>query len=91
MQAGGPWRVHSLRPRSVAGTPDPEKGWPNALGRKVSVRLRLHGDPNHSHTEALGVVRSVREAEGGFDIELVTRSGRDVSFTSADVTHVKVF
>ena len=50
--------------RDGAGT-----GWTDRLGRKVSVRYRLHGDPEHPFSEAVGVVASVT-ADG--DTEIVT-------------------
>jgi len=61
------------------------------LGRKVSIRLRLHGDPQHPFSEAIGVVMSV-ETEGGEEfVSLVTKRAETVRIASSDVLAASVF
>lgn len=56
------------------------------------MRFRLHGDPAHDYSEAVGVVRSVGTSPGGrSEVSVTARSGATVSFLASDVTHVKVF
>jgi hypothetical protein len=83
------------RLRSAASsTADPGRAgpaWKDRLGRKVSVRYRLAGDPVHPFSEAVGVVASVT-AEG--DSEIVTvidRKGRAVAIPAPDLLAFKVF
>jgi hypothetical protein len=77
----------------VAARPDlGPKGWRATLGRKISVRYRLSGDPQHGHSEAVGVVSSVAgDSKDDIEVRLVTRRGLTVSFAARDVTHLKVF
>jgi hypothetical protein len=83
------------RLRSAASsTVDPRRGgtaWKDRLGRKVSIRYRLHGDPAYPFSEAVGVVASVT-ADGDTEIvTLIDRKGRAVAIAAPDLLAVKVF
>ncbi|MGH2807289.1 MAG: hypothetical protein ACRDKT_08435 [Actinomycetota bacterium] len=64
-----------------------ETEWDRLLGRKVSVRFRLHDDPAHPFSEAIGVVMSVEEGV----VTLVNKRGEERKFPVADVLTAKVF
>jgi uncharacterized protein (DUF302 family) len=49
--------------------------WSGHLGRKVSVRYRLHGDPVHPFSEAVGVVASVATDGGAEVVTIIDRRG----------------
>jgi hypothetical protein len=56
-----------------------EQRWRSLLGRKVSVRFKLTGDPDHPFSETIGVVMSVKTDETGTSrVAIVDRRG-DVS------------
>ena len=61
--------------------------WLQLLGRKVSVRFRLHDDPAHPFSEAIGVVMSVEDGV----VTLVNKRGESRSFAIEDVLASKVF
>ena len=61
--------------------------WEELLGRKVSVRYRLHDDPAHPFSEAIGVVMSVEDDI----VSIVNKRGETRSFPIADVLASKVF
>lgn len=67
-----------LRRRSAASkrpnAPFSSAEWHGHLGRKVSVRYRLRGESMYGHTEVVGVVQSVSDAEGG-KVTIVDRRG----------------
>jgi hypothetical protein len=65
--------------------------WRMLLGRKVSIRYRLHGDPDHSFSEAIGVVMSVADSDRGEQITIVTRRGAEVVVGAEDVLAQKTF
>jgi hypothetical protein len=66
--------------------------WKSFLGRKVSMRLRHHGDPEHPFTEAIGVVQSVRtDADGAARLVIVDRRGAEHVHALADVLAAKIF
>jgi hypothetical protein len=46
--------------------------WRSLLGRKVSVRYRLHSDPSHRFSEAIGIVASVTDTTVG----IINRRGQ---------------
>jgi hypothetical protein len=51
------------------------------IGRKISVRYRLHDDPEHPHSEAVGMVASV----GDGVVSVVNRRGEMSVFAIDDV------
>jgi hypothetical protein len=63
--------------------------WRKLLGRKLSMRLRNHGDPAHPFTEAIGVVQSVRDEDAA--VVVVDRRGQAHEFALRDVLAAKVF
>jgi hypothetical protein len=73
--------VHSERVRTNATE------WNRLLGRKVSVRYRLHDDPDHPFSEAIGVVMSVEDDI----VQIVTKRGETRSVPIDDVLASKVF
>ena len=77
------------RRRSAAASSRPE--WPQLLGRKISIRYRLHGDPEHPFSEAIGVVSSVEQNERGSSITIVTRRGASIEVATDDVLALKEF
>ncbi len=65
--------------------------WKPLLGRKVSLRYRLH-DPQHPYSEVIGVVSAVRSDPSGDQIvSILTRSGETKQIAAADVTATKLF
>jgi hypothetical protein len=63
--------------------------WRARLGRKVSLRFKLHGDPEHAFSEAIGMVASV-EGEGlPATIAVVNRRGETTVFAAGDVIATK--
>ena len=66
--------------------------WRRYLGRKVSLRYRLHGDAEHPFSEAVGMVASVRaEPERRAEIDVVNRRGVASTVPLDDVMAAKVF
>ena len=61
------------------------------LGRKVSIRYKLHGDPAHPFSEAIGVVQAVRHGDAPPSVELLSRRGEVVTVAISDVLAAKVF
>ena len=71
---------------------EPPEDWTEHLGSKVSIRYRIQGDPDHSFSEAVGVVQSATEdADGRVVVTIVDRRGSVVAVDAADVTAAKVF
>ena len=64
---------------------EPALPWRDLLGRKVSIRYRLHDDPEHPFSEAIGVVMSVDGAERTEQITIMTRKGTEVVVVADDV------
>ena len=72
--------------------PSSEREWKKHLGRKVSLRYRLHGDPSHPFSEAIGLVQSVGAGEDGVvRVTIVNRRGEVTSVVTSDVLAAKVF
>jgi hypothetical protein len=71
--------------------PAPPQDWGALLGRKVSIRFVLRGDPEHPFSEAVGVVQGVRRGGRSDRIEILKRDGRIVSVEARDVLAAKVF
>jgi hypothetical protein len=65
--------------------------WPGRLGRKVAVRYRLHGDPLHPFSEAVGVVAAVTADGGAEVVTIIDRRGKAISIPAPDLLAVKVF
>ena len=65
--------------------------WKSLLGRKVSVRFRLRGDPDHPFSEAIGVVMAVDPSDGEETIKILTRRGDEVVVAASDVLARKTF
>jgi hypothetical protein len=61
------------------------------LGRKVSLRYRLHDDPQHPFSEAIGVVSSVAGDPGEQELTVLSRRGGATRVAVADVLAAKVF
>lgn len=70
---------------------DKDLPWKELLGRKVSIRYRLHGDPDHPFSEAIGVVMSVEPSDQGEQITIVTRKGAELVVGAGDVLARKTF
>jgi hypothetical protein len=65
--------------------------WSEQLGRKVSVRYRLHGDPIHPFSEAVGVVASVATDRDAQVVTIIDRRGKAIAIPAPDLLAVKVF
>lgn len=74
--------------RLPPGSPD---GWRALLGRKISIRYALTGDPEHPFSEAIGVVASVTGEGGTTTIALVDRRGATKEIAASSVLQGKVF
>lgn len=71
--------------------PAPPSDWRPLLGRKVSIRYRLHGD-EYPFSEAIGVLQKVDETpDGRARLEILTTRGDVVTVMSADVLAAKIF
>ena len=70
---------------------DTDLPWRELLGKKVSIRYRLHGDPEHPFSEAIGVVMSVEPSDQSERITIVTRKGAEVVVGAEDVLAQKTF
>ena len=81
-----PWRAPSLPPRSAAANKSAAE-WQELLGRKVSLRYRLHGDPDHPVSEAIGVVMFV----GRDEVSIMTRRGAVTVVPLSDIVAAKTF
>lgn len=66
---------------------EPPDDWKPLLGRKVSIRYRLHNDPEHPFSEAIGIVQSVH----GQRIEITNRRGQIAAIDTSDVLAAKIF
>ena len=90
------WRVRSPPLRSAASSferlppPTPER-WRALLGRKISIRYALTGDPENPFSEAIGVVSGLGESPQGQTVEVLTRTGALVAIPIRDVLAGKVF
>ena len=69
----------------------PVEDWKPHLGRKVSLRYKLH-DSDHPFSEAIGVVASVRSGPSGAQVlDVLTRSGETRSVPVDDIVASKLF
>ena len=65
--------------------------WKPHLGRKVSLRYKLH-DSEHPFSEAIGVVSGVEtDATGKQTLAVLTRSGETRSVPVDDIVASKLF
>jgi hypothetical protein len=68
-----------------------EAVWRGLLGSRVSIRYRLHEDPAHPHSEAVGVVQSVElDASGVARLRIVNRRGELRDVPVQDVLAAKI-
>ncbi len=77
------------RQRSAAASSHTE--WRTLLGKKISIRFRLHDDPVHPFSEAVGVVSGVEQSEHASRITILTRQGTTVEVATDDVLALKEF
>ena len=78
--------------RNAANSPTTPEEWSKHLGRKISIRYKLHDDPAHGFSEAIGVVQSVRPNEAGVaELGILTRQGETKRVPVADVLAAKLF
>ena len=74
--------------RPVAEPPD---DWRLLIGRRVSVRYALRGDPEHPFSEAVGTVGSVEGEGRRSTITIFTKRGDRIVIRAGDVLAAKVF
>ena len=66
--------------------------WKPHLGRKVSLRYKLHDDTEHPFSEAIGVVASIgTDDDGKQTLAVLTRSGGTRSVPVDDIVASKLF
>ena len=85
-----PWRARSRPPRSAAARSNSEADWRRAIGRKVSLRYRLHGDAEHRFSEAVGFVQSV-DKDDFVRVSIVNRRGELTQVRLEDIEAAKLF
>jgi hypothetical protein len=95
MHPVAPWSLRTLRPRNAASSferlpPDSPERWRALLGRKISIRYALAGDPDHPFSEAIGVISGVSETDDPV-ITILGRDGKTIEVRSSDVLQGKVF
>ncbi|MGH2787573.1 MAG: hypothetical protein ACRDJV_06640 [Actinomycetota bacterium] len=78
----------SLAPHELTSA----EAWRALLGTKVSLRFRLHDDPSHPFSEAVGMVQSVRLGDDGTTrLTVVNRRGQVSSVALEDILAAKAF
>jgi hypothetical protein len=78
--------------RSEASSLPSAEEWGKNLGRKISIRFKLHDDASHGFSEAIGVVQSVRPNESGVvELGILTRHGETRFVPIEDVLAAKLF
>jgi hypothetical protein len=70
---------------------DPPDDWRPFIGKKVSVRYALKGDPQHPFSEAIGMVASVDDRGTDTSITIFNKRGERIELRVADVLAAKVF
>jgi hypothetical protein len=65
--------------------------WRGMLGTKVSLRYRIHDDPAHPFSEAIGFVQSVVTNDADETLTIVNRRGRESKMALADILAAKAF
>lgn len=69
----------------------PIQDWKPFLGRKVSLRYKLH-DSDHPFSEAIGVVAGVMSDDNDDQtISILTRSGQTTTVPTGDIVASKLF
>lgn len=91
MRRAARWKVPTHRPKSAANSIQrlpvgPSGEWAPLLGRKISIRYRLHGS-DHTHSEAIGVIASVANDRIG----VLNKRGERLDIAIADIEAGKVF
>ncbi|MEA2517202.1 MAG: hypothetical protein QOG16_1040 [Actinomycetota bacterium] len=89
------WSLHTLPQRNAASSferlpPESLERWRALLGRKISIRYALAGDPEHPFSEAIGVVSGVSEGDAP-TVTILARSGATIEVRAGDVLQGKVF
>jgi hypothetical protein len=70
---------------------EPPTDWRPLLGRKVSIRYALRGDPEHPFSEAIGTIGAVEGDGADLSVTLFTKRGERVKVRASDVLATKVF
>ena len=71
--------------------PEAPKDWSEHLGRKVSIRYRLHHS-DHPFSEAVGVVAAVAPGpDGHTSLAILDRRGQTISVAASDILAAKLF
>lgn len=70
---------------------EPPSDWGPLIGRKVSVRFALRGDPEHPFSEAIGMVGSVDGEGAAATVSIFTKRGERIDIRVGDVLAAKVF
>ena len=70
--------------------PDVPERWRSLLGRKISIRYALKGDPEHPFSEAIGVISGISESDDP-TIAIIDREGKTTEVLGSDVLQGKVF
>ena len=70
---------------------EPPSDWGPLIGRKVSIRYALEGDPEHPFSEAIGMVGSVAGDGAAAIVSIFTKRGERVDVRAADVLAANVF
>ena len=70
--------------------PDSPERWRALLGRKISIRYALSGDPEHPFSEAIGVISDVSDDDDPA-ITILGRDGRQTELSAMSVLTGKVF
>ena len=90
------WRAPTRPPKSAANSfeqlpPESPERWRALLGRKISIRYALAGDPDHPFSEAIGVVSGISDEDGVPVITIMKRDGRTETVRTADILAGKVW
>jgi hypothetical protein len=79
-------------PRNEASSLPTAEEWAQNLGRKISIRYKLHDDAAHGFSEAIGVVQSVRPDDSGvIALGILTRHGETRFVPVVDILAAKLF
>jgi hypothetical protein len=70
--------------------PDSPERWRALLGRKISIRYALAGDPEHPFSEAIGVISALSEGAHP-TITILGRDGKKVEVATSSILQGKVF
>lgn len=87
------WRAPShLQRNAAASSPLSAQELKQNLGRKVSIRYRIHDDAAHPFSEAIGMIQSVdTDADGDEVMEIVNRRGEVSTVPIKDIEAAKLF